>query len=603
MRFISLSLISGKAIRSFHRFTIPLLISFCTAIVLLWITDHRENDAYFSELVRFVIVSSLALPAFIGMTTYCERYSVKMSLKLVYHAALLVLSLFYFLSLPETVNEISAARYVLLSIAAHLSVSFAPFLINSDVNGFWQYNKTLFLRILTSALYSSVLFGGLSLAILAIDNLFDIKIDDLTYLRLFILIAVVFNTWFFLSGIPKDFSGMEQDRSYPNGLRIFTQYVLLPLVSIYLLILYAYGSKILFTFIWPHGWVSYLVIGFSTAGILALLLVWPLRSQDEYKWIKAYARSFFMALFPLVVLLFSSIYLRISEYGITANRYFIIVLAIWLLGIAAYFLFSVKKNIKLIPLSLFFIALFSGYGPWSAFEVGVRDQKQRLTDLATSNGMFANGKIVPLSDTKTLSDSALVSMSDIVKYLIEFGGDRELNLLLGSSADSLFLGDNSYNKATKVMSFLGLEYKPYYSSTVNHGFSYSDNSINRPLKVEGYAYYFSYEFYDNNSRADKNIELGDSLKIVVGLDVEKCELNIKSEKVPVIIPLKPLINALYKRHSNTKYDTPAEDMLISFDEKGLKGKVMFRSLYGSFKLDRTVKEITSLKVDILCIEN
>ncbi|MBK9320884.1 MAG: DUF4153 domain-containing protein [Bacteroidetes bacterium] len=113
------------------------------------------------------------------------------------------------------------------------------------------------------------------------------------------------------------FSRLEKENDYPNGLRIFTQFVLLPLVTIYLGILYVYELKILITMNWPRGWVSYLVIGFSTAGILALLLVWPLRNDDRYKWVKTFTRLFYIALLPLIALLFFSIYIRVKEYGIT----------------------------------------------------------------------------------------------------------------------------------------------------------------------------------------------------------------------------------------------------------------------------------------------
>jgi hypothetical protein len=116
--------------------------------------------------------------------------------------------------------------------------------------------------------------------------------------------------------------------------------------------------KIILSSNWPKGWVSYLVIGFSTAGILALLLVWPLQSNDRFKWIKAYVKYFFMALFPLILMLAFAIYIRVKDYGITENRYFIMVLALWLFVNAIYFLLSTVKNIKVIPMSLFFVALY-----------------------------------------------------------------------------------------------------------------------------------------------------------------------------------------------------------------------------------------------------
>jgi hypothetical protein len=90
------------------------------------------------------------------------------------------------------------------------------------MNALWQFNKSLFIRVLTSALYSGVLFAGLALAMLAVDKLFDININEKYYLDLWVVSAGIFNTWFFLSGVPSTISSLEDVTDYPKGLKIFT---------------------------------------------------------------------------------------------------------------------------------------------------------------------------------------------------------------------------------------------------------------------------------------------------------------------------------------------------------------------------------------------
>jgi hypothetical protein len=58
-----------------------------------------------------------------------------------------------------------------------------------------------------------------------VDQLFDVRIDEDNYARLWVLIATVFNTWFFLSDLPEDLDALDQSLDYPNGLRLFTQFV------------------------------------------------------------------------------------------------------------------------------------------------------------------------------------------------------------------------------------------------------------------------------------------------------------------------------------------------------------------------------------------
>ena len=124
-------------------------------------------------------------------------------------------------------------------------MSFSPYIKSKSLNGFWNYNKILFLRFCSSVLFSAVLYIGITLALLSITLLFDFDIDEDIYAKIWIIIAGLFNTWFFVSGIPEDIEQLDNLQTYPKGLKIFTQYILLPLLFTYLLILYLYGGKII----------------------------------------------------------------------------------------------------------------------------------------------------------------------------------------------------------------------------------------------------------------------------------------------------------------------------------------------------------------------
>ena len=74
---------------------------------------------------------------------------------------------------------------------------------------------------------------------------------------------------------------------------------------------------------------------------------------------------FYYLLLPLVTLLFVAIFRRINEYGITEKRYFIVVIAVWILAMIIYMLFSKTKKNRVFPLSLavpFFINFFRVLG-------------------------------------------------------------------------------------------------------------------------------------------------------------------------------------------------------------------------------------------------
>jgi hypothetical protein len=222
----------------------------------------------------------------------------------------------------------------------------APYLKKGELNGFWQYNKTLFFRLFVTAIFSIVLFAGLAVALAALDKLFGASVPAKRYGELWVLIAGLFATWFFLAGVPEDLEGFDTIEEYPKGLKIFAQYILLSLVIVYLLILYAYLLKILMQWNLPKGWISSLILGFPATSILSLLLMHPIPDRSENAWARAAGKWLYIVLIPLIVVLFLAVTERIGDYGITENRYAGIALGICLAAQVLYFLFSKPKSIK-----------------------------------------------------------------------------------------------------------------------------------------------------------------------------------------------------------------------------------------------------------------
>src|SRR3546814_11283061 len=93
---------------------------------------------------------------------------------------------------------------------------------------------------------------------------------------------------------------------------------------------------------------------------------------------RQFSKFFFWLMLPLLLLLFVAIWVRTDNYGLTEMRYFIILLAIWLLALCLYFILHKSPSIQLIPISLFILALLSTYGPQSPFNLSKKSQQARL---------------------------------------------------------------------------------------------------------------------------------------------------------------------------------------------------------------------------------
>jgi hypothetical protein len=443
MKFPSIATLTGELLKTLRRWPLTILL----AIIGTWFLMQTSNFAFIGApdrrhqeyLWRIVDGCYMTMLLTIAATVFAEVKRLRVVFKICVLVLALLLGLAFYLTLPEESTP-RLIRILVLGLALHWLVAVIPYAERgSGPNGFWDYNRKLFLRSLQTMLYTLTLYLGATLALLAIEHLFGVDVRSHIYEDVWWFLAGTFSTVFFLAGFPRVFARPESIDDYPRGLKVFTQFVLLPLVTLYLVILYAYLFKIVFTAHWPSGWVSWLVLGFAVAGIFALLLIYPLRKEEANLWINSYSRFFYLALFPLIVLLWIAIWKRIGSYGITEWRYYVMLLGIWLAVMAGYFVFSVGKDIRVIPASLCLLALLSLWGPWSAANVSLAAQMGRLRGILEKNGLFAGGKVQRAKAELSVDDRKAISSG--IDYVLDRHGYRVFQPWFTNNLDSLMLHD------------------------------------------------------------------------------------------------------------------------------------------------------------------
>ncbi len=443
MKLPSLKILWHNAQLTLRRFPLSLLAASVVTSVMLYILEN-EPSPISPKVENLAPVAALGVSLFFVLTVLAEKRNWSRTLSLLAQGVGVLVLMSYYFTLPSTgisESEAHAMRFLLFAIALHSFAAFAPYFTKGELNGFWQYNKNLLLRLVTSGLYSATLFVGLAIALVAVDQLFELNIRGVRYPQLFLFIVGMFNTWFFLAGAPRDFAALERDDDYPKGLKVFTQHVLLPLVVIYLAILYAYEAKIILAWSWPKGWVANLVLFFSVVGILSLLLLHPIQRQSENKWVSRFAQWYYVALIPLVLMLLLAIQVRINEYGVTESRYFVLVMGLALAAVVLYFIFSREKNIKIIPVLLCGLALFSSCGPWGAFTVSRKSQSQRFEQLLVKNNLLQDGVIVKAAQAASQEDTEQIF--SIMRYLQQRHGIAALQPWFKQNLDSLVTSKDS----------------------------------------------------------------------------------------------------------------------------------------------------------------
>lgn len=522
---ISLQQLWLGALHTFLRFPMVLLSAITGTVAVICMIELEGKHKSSEWLLKLVLVCSVGLILFFTLELLVRRYKLAQRGRMLTWLGGLAFLVLYFFLLPEEPDFKSMLRHLALVLALHLMASYAMFLNRRQENAFWQFNKSLFLRVLTSVLYSGVLYIGLVVAIVALDQLFAIEVDEKIYPELWVFMAGVFNTWFFLAGVPVSVVELEEAQDYPKGLKVFTQFVLLPLVTIYLVILYAYFGKIVAQWEWPKGWVSVLVLVFSIVGILSLLLIHPIRNLAGNTWIRTFSKWFYRALFPLIILLALAIWRRVSEYGITEERYVVLALAIWLLITVLYFLFSGTKNIKFIPVTLSIVALLAAFGPVNMFVISELSQVNRLQNLLQDNGIMEAGKVKPKHGP--VAKKANAEISAIVRYLSE---NHDFNSLedwftidLSTAIDTAAVNTDSEwgRRAVSrdlVLELMGLDYTTISKAPVERYFSFTLNGYDYEDKSEVYTIaeynYVAEVLFSGNGVGRQELKLGKNPLIV-----------------------------------------------------------------------------------------
>ncbi len=546
MKFPSLISLSRNSVAVFKRFpTLFVVVVFATALAYFLMGDPPLDDGVEHQLWQLLATCDLLLTLGLATDLFAESRAFNGIRKWGLRAAVFVVCGLLYTVLDPAEYQTDMVRFGLFIFAFHQVVAFAPFIKRGSNSDFWNFNKVLFLRFLTAVLYSVSLYAGLAVALFGIEELFNLDVPSETYGRLFVLVAIGFNTLFFLAGVPTAFETTPAAGSYPKGLKIFTQYVLIPLMTIYLAILLVYEVKILVEWEMPKGIVATLILGYAVFGVLSLLLIWPIHNADGNRWVRFFSKSFYLTMIPLILLLALAVYQRVSYYGFTEKRYILMALTVWLAAITVYFLYFRKDDIRLIPVSLALLALASTFGPQSATAISRHSQQQRLAELlnATTEG----------TDERP----------SVITYLLEAHGLQSMQLFTETDLDSLDKEITAANADLPPYRITWLKRDSIFGLLDVPPTGVSDGrhlTIRREgaavIPVRGYDYVYRIEPYGSDSTV---IAIGKS-SVRISLERDSLlavEVEMGNDTT-VFFDLEPLVEEIYQANKERKL-TPNEN--------------------------------------------
>lgn len=566
MKKVNLKILNFKSVKdTFKRFPFTIISATLASIFLVLATHDLYSEAFNNRLFSYglVFVFAIFLYAFIklfneGLRNFYDLKNLKNNnlLKIIsYVITLPMLYGIYELVFDEKgpLNNYND-RFVYFTLIAALVVAssfIAKFSYHED---YVVYVAKILKAFIISNIYSFIVFVGMSSIVFAMNSLFNFNFGSIVYLRLGIISFILFNVITFFQDFPKVRDSFT-DYKYPKAFKILLVYIITPLVIIYTLILLIYFIKILVLWQIPNNLIVNLVIWFSSFAVIYLFF---LSRVDSIAFINKFKVIFPISLFPLLAMMFFAIYLRISEYGLTENRYIVIAAGLWVFLSLIYYIFYRNNSNITIPIFLAIIILITGIGPASAIKLSTRSQNARFERLLKENNMIA-GQFI--NSDVNVESSVKNQIIDIVSYMDKRDRIEELKYL----PKDFKLSEENF---TRVFGFSNkIEDKTYL------GYSYTDN-INKEgelgfnMDIEGYKNIIFVYSLDNVSTSGNYKFERDKKEINI---YRKINEEYRLQKTIDLIGLRDKLKTLKK----TKNEINLED--LAMEDSNMK--IYFTNLY------------------------
>lgn len=511
----------------------PFAVWILVLLTVIFISVVHSNSGNIEMLLR--VVASLILMFFLSIWLVIHSENIKKitsTKKYAMQSIALIFGILFFWQFNGDLEWFENNIFFILCLFWILGYLFsAPYLQKKVFHPHVYYNylyTTLCAFILSFVIGILVLALGM-IAIASMDALFWItwKVSDYLYQYWVIFATILVAPLFWLSQLPEHSSVTKKIGSLNSFARFIIKYAFFPAVCVYFVILYAYSIKLGISFgDWPKWEISWLVIGFSVLGYITYIL--SSLYEKENTGIALFRKYFPYLVLPQVIILFYSIYLRIAQYDLTMNRYFIVIFGICLWVLSLYFILSKEKRLIAFPVSFIIVPILVSIGPWSVYQLPASSQLASLKSELIEANILQWDTIVPLANKTDISEELSNSIYTKIDYLCDYHSCHGLEDLFFQQYPILDTSNPDYKFTQwEILSSITKNIKVVrrYDYNRDEHISFHLNTASFfPLDISGYSEMIYIEsYFDKHSNVDYNSQM-----LTLNYNQKILEIDMKS---------------------------------------------------------------------------
>ena len=343
--------LTGSIRTNIKRFSLPFAFStlLCIVIILnIW-------DIYSVEKLVNVSIYYLSIGFFLSLflklwTEEVRNKKVAICISIILHTILLSDAVYLYATQTTSWIEIILARAAVICLLLTL-MFILPFFREKDDIVSWNLTIISISNAGIAILTPHLMLAGICLLIASLKALFGLTLDEKWYLTIWSLCCIGLSTILFLGLFPSIERKINRTPIVSVFLEKIIHFLFLPLLGIYLVVLYVYAAKILIQWELPDGWVSILTTTLMMGYIGIVFLLYPSTQSEKNRLKQQIARWLPRLILPILFLMSVGIIRRFNDYGITINRLYILTLNIWFYIVCIGTIFNKNKRIHWIPIS------------------------------------------------------------------------------------------------------------------------------------------------------------------------------------------------------------------------------------------------------------